>query len=257
VKKIIPFSLTILIMLGILLPACSIQSSKNATSGMTIKVATVSSAPPFAWIDSITGETTGLDIDLINAIAKQNNWTIEWTVTTNTNIKSDGSTCSFDLAISNLVITDALKQSFDLSNPYYDTGQVLVVRADELDVSSKEGLSGKLISAVAGSAGEIEAQTVTDAHYRPYDTYSKAFDILLNGQTDAVFADTLVGLSFVQAYPDRLIVVGASSAGDEYGIAICKSRTDLIDPVNNALARVFNDGTMYQLVMKWIGEPSE
>src|ERR671917_363390 len=50
--------------------------------------------------------------------------------------------------------------------------------------------------------------------------------------------------------------VQASSTGEQYGIAFPKD-SPLVDPVNQALAEIKDDGTYEKLYKKWIGMPPE
>lgn len=236
--------------LGLMLTAC--KSPASSTAGITVSVTTDATFPPFETVDETTRELVGFDIDLMNAIAEVNGWTIEWVDTPFDAALAGVAECQYDLSIAAISITEERLVNMDFSNPYYSSGQVVVVRTVEVEIGGKEDLVGKIVAAQLGTTGELEAQSIADVTYRPYDTYGLAFQDLMNGQVDAVIADTPVALGYVQNNPDELMVVGEQFTGESYAIAVCKDKTELIAPINSALSTLIDNGTVNTLVMTWI-----
>ncbi len=278
-KKFAYLSLVSLMALGMLLAACNpIEKAPAAeitapdTTGdaavatqpviveptvVSIIVSTDATFPPFELVDETTRELAGFDIDLMNAIAEINGWTIEWVDTPFDAALAGVAECQYDLSIAAISITEERLANMDFSDPYYSSGQVVVVSVDETEIASKDDLNGKTVAAQLGTTGEIEAQAIADVNYRPYDTYGLAFQDLMNDQIDAVIVDTPIAMGFVEANPDKLMIVGEQFTGESYGIAVCKERTDLIDPINTALASLTADGTLSSFVMTWIAGSSD
>jgi len=70
-----------------------------------------------------------------------------------------------------------------------------------------------------------------------------------------VVADKLLALSYVTVKPNNLKVAGDEFAAEQYGIAICNQRTDLLKKINDGLANVKADGTLGKLQRKWLDSP--
>ena len=91
-----------------------------------------------------------------------------------------------------------------------------------------------------------------DVTVKNYDDIGLAFQDLINGQIDAVIADNPLALGYVGQNPDTLKVVGEAFTDEFYGIAVCKTNTELLEKINKGLASVKADGLVDQLTTKWI-----
>ena len=91
-------------------------------------------------------------------------------------------------------ITDARKEKVDFAGPYLITGQSLLVRADNTDITGAESLqNNKKLCSVSGST---PAQRIKDEYpgvqLQQYDTYSACVEALKNGAIDAVTTDEVI-----------------------------------------------------------------
>ena len=97
---------------------CLFFSSMWPEKGNKFIIATDTAFVPFEWKDG-KGKLTGIDIDLMNAIAKNQGFTVEW--------KSIGFDASMtaveageaDGMIAGMTINDSRKKKYDFSDPYY------------------------------------------------------------------------------------------------------------------------------------------
>ncbi len=240
---------TILLIMILVLSSCQGAQQKK------IRVAMDATWPPFETLDETTNQVSGFDVDLMDAIAKKENLGIEYV-----NISFDAALaglaqCQYDAAISAITITDDRKKNMLFSDPYFNAGQIVVVNSKTTDIASKNDLKGKKVGAQVGSTGAIEAQKISGAQYNGYDSIDQAFQDVMNGQLDAVIADNPIGLNYVAKNPTKLKAVGQPFTNEQYGIAVCNKDPDLLKKINDGMAAVKSDGTMDQLVKKWITNP--
>ncbi len=161
------------------------------------------------------------------------------------------------MAIAAITITEERQAAMLFSDPYVDAGQIVVVRADEADITSKDDLTGLIVAAQLGTTGEIEAQAIEGVEYKPYDSYDLAMLDLINGQVDAVIADKPTADAFVGQHAEELMTVGEAFTEEKYGIAFCKDESDLQAKVNEALGTLIEDGTVDSLIAKWLVTSAE
>lgn len=245
-KRSLWYALTLLVLASLVLSACG-------PSGKTkITVATDATWPPFEYVDPTTQEIIGFDIDLIKAIAENQGLEIEIVNVPWDSLLAGMAQCQYDIAISAMTITEERKKSFNFSEPYFAAGQVVTVQASNTDIKSKEDLVGKTVGVQLGTTGDIEAQKIAGAKVKNYDDIGLAFQDLINGQIDAVIADNPLALGYVGKNPDKLKVVGEVFTDEYYGIAVCKSKTDLLAKINAGLAAVKAKGLLEELTQKWI-----
>jgi polar amino acid transport system substrate-binding protein len=240
--------LSILALLVVILLGACAQKSDD-----TLVVATDATFPPFETIDEETKEIVGFDIDLMNAIAEKADLEIEYKNVSWDPLLAGMADCQYDMAISAMTITAERAEQFSFSDPYINAGQIVVVGIDNDTVSGSGDLDGATIGAQIGTTGAMEAEAITDATLKTYDTYELAFLDLANGQIDAVIADYPTAVAFVNQNADSLKVVGDVFTDENYGIAFCLGNDDLIAKVNAALAELQAEGFVDDLVVKWYG----
>lgn len=217
-----------------------------------VRIATDATFPPFEMVDEATKELIGFDIELMEAVAVQAGIQYEFVNLPFDPMLAGLSECQYDMAIAAITITDERKAQFLFSDPYVDAGQIITVKAGNTRIQGKEDLNGMIIGAQLGTTGEIEAQAIEGVEYKPYDTYDLAFLDLINGQIDAVIADNPTALGFIEKNPDKLMTVGEVFTSEFYGIAICKTRQDLLDKINPALKAVIDSGFVVDLAAKYL-----
>lgn len=243
------FMVSILVMLSLVLGACS----SSANSGKTkIRVATEAAYPPFEMVDENTKELVGFDIELVNAIADKAGFEVEFANTPFDSVLAGMATCQYDAAASAITITAERSEKMGFSEPYINAGQVTTVRLENSDITGPADLKGKTIGVQLSTTGQIEAEKIEGATIKPYDTVDLAFLDLANGQVDAVVADYPTTLNYVNKSKDKIKITGEVFTDESYGIAVCKTNTELLEKINKAIAELKADGTIAELEEKWL-----
>jgi polar amino acid transport system substrate-binding protein len=245
VKKVNLIVVSILLITAVLLSAC--------TSSATTKVRVASDAtwPPFEMVDEATKELTGFDIEMMSAIAKETGLDIEFVNVGFDPLLAGMAQCQYDAAISALTITPERQASMLFSDPYLNAGQIVTVQIDNSTINSKDDLSGKTVGAQIGTTGAMEVEAISGATLTTFDTVDLAYMALQNGQIDAVVADSPTAAGFVAANADKLKMVGSVFTDENYGIAVCKTNTDLLAKINEGLAAIKANGTFDALLDKY------
>lgn len=242
------FLLSLVVIFSLLLSACG---AGGATTGaQKIRVATEAAYPPFEMVNEQTKELEGFDIELMNAVAKKAGLEVEFVNTPFDSVLAGIATCQFDAAISAITITAERAENIGFSQPYINAGQITTVRADETAIMGPAELPGKTIGVQLSTTGQIEVQKIQGATVKPYDTVDLAFQDLMNGQVDAVVADYPTTLNYVNKNKDKIKTVGDVFTDESYGIAVCKTNTELLEKVNAALAELESEGFLDELEQK-------
>jgi len=228
-----------------LLPGCGPKTTK-------IRVATAATWPPFEYVNEKTGEIEGFDIDLFKAIAEKEALDVEFINIAWDPLLAGMTQCLYDAAISSITITAERKKEMLFSEPYFKAGQVVTVRKDNTDITGKDALAGKVVGAQFGTTGAAEVEKIKGATLKTYDEIGLAYQDLMNGQIDAVVADNPLALAYVGENPDKLKMVGDVFTDEVYGIAVCKTKPDLLAKINSGLKAVKEEGVIERLVEKWL-----
>lgn len=232
------------LMLFVLLPGCAQETAK-------IRIATDATWPPFEYVDEETMEIEGFDIDLMTAIAEKEDLDIEFVNVAWDPLLAGVAQCQYDAAISSITILPERAEAMLFSDPYFEAGQLVTVRLDNTDITSKDDLGGKVVGAQLGTTGSFEVEKIAGATLKTYDDIGLAFQDLMNGQIDAVVADNPVALNYVSKNSDKLKTAGEVFTSEFYGIAVCKTNTELLAKINSGLAAVKAEGLIEELVEKW------
>jgi glutamine transport system permease protein len=210
-----------------------------------VKVGTNAEYPPFEFVND-DGDIVGFDIELMNAIAAEADFEVEWVNTRWDGIFVALASGEFDCVISAATITEERKETVDFSDPYFNAGQVIVVRADETEITGPEDLAGKKAGVQLGTTGDIWLSEETEAEVVRFDENTLAFQALANGDVDAAVADGPTAVDIVKANPEmNLKVLDGVYTDEEYGIAVNKDRPELLAAINRGLAAVKASG-MYE-----------
>lgn len=228
--------------------------------------------PPFEFMDEKTGEAKGFDIDLSRELAKHMGLEANWTKESNMGFDTLVPTISAvdyaggkatgkaDIAIAGMTITDKRKQEVDMSDPYLDSNQSLVLRKDSEETLETLNAEGKKIAVQDGTTGEEWARenlTVADAAKGivKLDDIINAMNGLNSKTYDAVITDLPVAKYQIETEKNYagLKVAEAIPTGEQYGIAVSKKNPALTAAINKALKEMVEDGTMKKLQVTWFG----
>ncbi|MDP3535885.1 transporter substrate-binding domain-containing protein [Halomonas sp. M1] len=249
---------------SVIATAVTFGLASMATSAMaetpTVNVVTDPSFVPFEMMDPETGEMIGFDMDIINEVADRAGFEVNLTTMEFAGIIPAVQTGSQEIAIAGVTITEERAEIVDFSDPYYDSGLQIIVRADNDDVETIEDLAGLTIATRIGSTSYdfLQEQLGDDADITPYPGNSDMYMALLGRNVDAAFYDAPNVSYFAQTRGEgRTKVVGPLYEGQQYGIVFHKG-SQWVEPTNEALAAMREDGTYDEIYEKWFGEtPSD
>ena len=240
--------------------ALGLGSATAMAQTPSVNVVTDPSFVPFEMMDQETGEMVGFDMDIINEVAKRAGFEVNLTTMEFAGIIPAVQTGSQEIAIAGTTITEERAEIVDFSDPYYDSGLKIIVRADNDDVETIEDLADLSIATRIGSTSYdyLQQELGEDADITPSPAMSDMYMALLGRNVDAVFYDAPNVSYFAQTRGEgRTKVVGPLYEGQQYGIVFHKG-SEWVEPTNEALAAMKEDGTYDEIYAKWFGEaPSE
>jgi polar amino acid transport system substrate-binding protein len=165
----------------------------------------------------------------------------------------------FDLGMTGITIRDDRKETVDFSDPYMRSEMVMLVRADEMrftDAATFGANADLLIAAQPGTTpfyvGVYEVLDGNEANPRikMFETFGAGVQALRAGDVDLVLTDGTAGNGYVAASEGTLKIVGQTLGTEDFGFIFPKG-SDLVMPVNAAIAAMKADGTLDALNEKW------
>ncbi len=226
--------------------------------GRAILIGTGSTYPPFESLDPQTNEIVGFDVDLMAEIARLINLKPEFQTTSFETIFEALAAKQFDAVMSAVTITEERKQKVDFSDPYVSIGQQVVALKTNDQIKRYEDLKTNnfQVGVQRGTTGEQAALTkagVPEANVKRYDDIAAAFSDLNNNAIDAIVADgpTVANYTSQEQYRDKMAVVGEAFTTEDYGIAVQKGDTELLNAINAVLAQLQQSGKIDELKQKY------
>ena len=247
------------------LTAAALLLCASAALAEDYAIGTDTAFRPFEWTDE-TGTLVGIDVDIVNAIAKDQGFdcTIEplgWDASI--------AACQAgqkDGMIAGASITDERKASgWVFSDGYYNATQSMAVAKDS-DITGFDGLAGKQVAAKIGTMSMDYAQSLAETYgftVSPFESSPDVYQAVLGGQCAACFDDTPIMADYIKSngVPIQL-VEGTENEGADYGFAVFKDangelsdkKQELIDKFNAGLANIKANGTYDEILAKYLSE---
>lgn len=261
--------LLLVIVLGALLVACGGETAEPEAEiatgegglpdleGREVTIAVENAYLPFNYISLATGEPGGWDYEAIDAMCELLNCTpvyVEAAWEGMIQAVADG---QFDMAADGITITEDRAQVVDFSDGYISIEQRLLVRKGEDRFTGIEDFvadeSYKLGTQTGTTNFETASELLPIERIEAFEQFGFAVEALLNGDVDAVIMDETAGQGYVGVNADDLELIGDSLSSDELGF-IFPQGSDLVEPVNAALAELEANGTLDELAQKYFSD---
>ncbi|MCR4691320.1 MAG: transporter substrate-binding domain-containing protein [Lachnospiraceae bacterium] len=234
------------------------QATGGSGDGKVWKIATDTAFKPFEYKDD-SGEFVGIDMDILDAIAKDQGFEYEVQV-----LGWDASIAACqagqaDGMIAGASITEERKESgWIFSDGYYDADQSMAVEASST-IAGFDDLDGKTVAVKTGTMSASYAEELAK-QYNFTITYFEdsptMYQAVVGGQADAVFDDTPIMASNIKDTGIAMkLVEGTGNEPAAYGFAIFNSDNQpLVDMFNKGLANIKANGTYDEIIKKYLGE---
>jgi polar amino acid transport system substrate-binding protein len=158
-----------------------------------------------------------------------------------------------------ITITEDRAKQVDFSDPYMVSQQFMLVRADEDRFSTPEEFAADeelLIGSQAGTTNfyvgvyEVLDGDESNPRIKLFETFGAAVQALITGDVDMVLMDAASSRGYIGANPDQLKLVGDPLGTEEFGF-IFTPDSDLVEPFNEAIATMQQDGFLDHLNTRW------
>ncbi len=163
-----------------------------------------------------------------------------------------GQTVDFDLAISEISITDERKKVVDFSIPYFNSDIGILVRADAPvdEKSIKQKIVG-VQQATTGATFVADVLKMPAAQTQVYPEQGDMFTALAAGQIDAAVTDTSIVLAEEVKTKGQHVVAGQYKTGESYGAIYPKGGANNAT-LDKIIQSIIDDGAMSKLADKYL-----
>ena len=210
------------------------QKSGEKAEMKTYKVAMEPTFPPIDTTDKETGDLTGFDVDLMEAIAKDQGFKLKWENMSFAGLIPALEAGNVDILASGMWASDERKKKVDFSDTYYESGLVLAVASTNNKVKSIDDLSTdmKVGGQIGTSGGDMakklkKENKIKDA--KIYEGLDVAVMDLKNGVIDVLINDKPVSQEYVVKQKGKIKIVGDNLSEEDFGFAVQKGNKKLLN----------------------------
>lgn len=250
-KKIIALVLAVAMIASVaMLTGC------GEKKGGKLTMATNAYFAPYEYYDG--SEIVGIDVEIAKAIADKLGMELEVVDIEFDSIITGVQTGKYDMGMAGMTVTDERKESVDFSDSYATGIQSVIVKEDSaiktvddiLDEKATYKIGVQLSTTgdiyVTDDLGDAAADRVVE-----YQTGNDAVSALSAGKVDAVVIDNEPAKAYVAA-TSGLKILDTEYVSEDYAICFAKNNTELKDKVNGALKELIADGTVKNIIAKYI-----
>ena len=231
------------------------QNSDGAAE-RTITIATSNDAP-FSFTDAKTGNLSGIDGEMILAIAAEEGWNIEVFVTDFTTLIPALMTEKADVIVDAMYITDARKEMINFTDTWYIQGEGMLVPAGST-VTTRDDVKGLVLGAQTGTVFTDFIGTLGGSETQFFDSQAALISAVENGQVDAAFTDSAVlAYSLVQKPNPKIELVTPYTPffPGTIGAGVRMEDTELLADLNAGLANLKKTPQYLEILQKYgLGE---
>jgi polar amino acid transport system substrate-binding protein len=225
----------------------SVGCKKEAPSPQMLHFAICADYPPFEYVRG--GDFVGFEVDIARRVAESLGCVPIFHDMSFASILPTLKNGFADVAISAITSTAKRRAECDMSDNYFQ--EVLYTMFDMFSrVEGKEALEGKKVACQLGSTMEFWVkENVPSAKILTVDTLTQAIEMLKAGHVAAVVLDGPQAKEFC-AQNKALLYAFLAESEEGYAIAM-KKGSPLKAPINEALRKLKEDGTIRELLKKW------
>ena len=215
---------------------------------------------PYVYNEDGTGDLTGFEVEVAKEVAARLGVEAEFQISDSWDPVLAGlDAARYDIVICGVNPNPERQEKYACSIAYAENPYCLVVNGDNTEITSFDDLSGKLcINSPSSAAGQIAQRygaTTADGDL------TAAMEQLNTGRADAHVNNVAAVDAYMAERPDVNVKIAATYEPDEenrYEIEsaamLRKEDQELCDKVSEILQSMIDDGTLYDLTVKYFGE---
>ena len=206
---------------------------ETEAAGGVLVMATNAEFPPYEYHDG--GEIVGIDVEIAKAIADKMGMELEIEDVAFDSVIPEITSGKADMGLAGMTVTE-----------------MIIVKEDSA-IAGPDDLKGVVVGVQLGTTGDIYVSDL-EAEGTTVERYNKGFEAvqaLSQGKIDAVVIDGEPAKTFV-AETEGIKMLDEAFTEEEYAIAVKKGNTELLDKINGALSELESEGTLDEIVAKYI-----
>ena len=212
-------------------------------------MATNAEFPPYEYVED--GKIVGIDAEIAALIAEKLDMELEIVDVAFDSIIPGVQSGKYDMGMAGLTVDEKRLEKVNFSTSYATGIQAIIVKEGS-DIKTVDDLAGKKIGVQTSTTGDIYATgDYGEEAITRYDNGAVAVQALIADKVDCVIIDNEPAKSYVKAN-EGLKVLDTEYTVEDYAICFAKEDTELKDKVDGALKELIKDGSVKEVIEKYI-----
>ena len=251
-KKVLSLALVLVLALAVLAGCGAGEEKKD-----TLVMGTNAAFEPFEFTttEGLVGEFDGIDVAIAVELAESMGKELVIEDMEFEGLLASVQTGKIDMAVAGMTVNEERLKSVDFSVPYYKATQVMVVAADNEDITCAADITeGKKVGVVLGYTGDAIVTDDLKVAEENITRANRGVDIVQdvkNGKLDAVVIDSYTGKALAEKNGLKVIEDEEAFAAEEYAIAVAKGNEELLNAINTKLTEMLESGKVDEIAQKY------
>jgi len=238
------------ILIGLFAAALLLGCEKKSPD--TFRMVTEPTFPPYEFLRG--QDIAGIDVEICRAIAAKLGKNFKAIPVDFDAIIPAVISGKAEIAAAGLTITEDRKRSVDFSDPYMNTGIVIIYKKS-LPILKAEQCKGKRVGVQSGTTAD--EYTVRELKQEPerFHSFPEAVSALKAGRCDLVMCDNILARNCTVCEPD--LALSDLITSEEYALAIAKGQPELLKTINETIAELKASGKLSRWFVNFTIETDE
>jgi ABC-type amino acid transport substrate-binding protein len=218
--------------------------------------------PPFEYVDGVSGEVVGFDVDLARAIGREMGVEVSFVVSGWEGLYGALYAGQFDAIVSALPYDPWRTREALYSLSYFDAGPVIVAHTSASALKQPKDLSGRTVHVEYGAEGDVQARRLQkkwgDLEIETHETAQAALQAAAEQPDSAAIVDAVSARLYIRGLMGEgaaragIQIVGESLYDESYVVAVHPRAKSLQEAVDQALIRLRESGELETLLDRWL-----
>jgi len=225
-------------------PEAQAPAQETTTANFKI-IGVFTDKAPFGYVDE-NGKNQGFDIYFTDRIAKDLGVKVEYISLDPASRVEYAETAKVDIVAANFTVTPERAEKVDFSFPYMKVS-LGVVSPDGAVIKSVEDLKDKTLIVSKGTTAEYYfSKNHPEIKLQKYDSYTDAYNALLDGRGDAFSTDNTEVLAWAKANPGFTVGIDSLGDVDTIAVAVQKGNIDLLNWINDEIKELGKENFFHE-----------
>ncbi len=210
-----------------------------------IVIGVFSDKKPFGYVDE-NGEYQGYDVFFAKRLAEDLGVTLKLVSVDAPNRVEYLTSAKVDVILANFTVTPERAETVDFALPYMKVA-LGVVSPDGAVITNVDELNGKTLIVSKGTTAETYfTENHPEVKLLKFDTYTEAFNALLDGRGDALSTDNTEVLAWAIANPGFTVGIESLGSLDTIAPAVQKGNTTVKDFIDEEIVKLADEQFFHQ-----------